>query len=111
MNVTFHVLGSIATAACLSSWRREESIRWIPGLRDAWLPVVGFACRHNGFLLGVCFIGSLFPDLIDLGPAIANKYLGLSLPVFKVFPWHWQEHSGSIYDGSRATESLLCHLC
>ena len=66
--------------------------------------------RHHWLLLGVCFLGAVFPDLIDLGPAIANKRLGWSLPVVKVFPWHWREYSGSIYDGSRGGESFLYHL-
>jgi hypothetical protein len=63
-------------------------------------------CRR----LVVCFVGCIFPDLIDLGPAIVNKRTGWSLPVVKIFPWHWREYSGSIYDGSRAVESSLYHL-
>lgn len=66
--------------------------------------------RGRWLLLGVCFIGAIFPDLVDLGPAIVNIRLGWSLPVFKIFPWHWREYSGSIYDGSRGVESFLYHL-
>jgi hypothetical protein len=61
-------------------------------------------------LLGACCVGALFPDLIDLGPAMLNKHVGLSLPVVKIFPWHWPENSGSIYDGTRAVISALGHL-
>ena len=68
------------------------------------------ARRRHWLLLGVCFLGGIFPDLIDLGPAIVNKRLGWSLPVVKVFPWHRREYSGSIYDGSRGVESFLYHL-
>jgi hypothetical protein len=68
------------------------------------------AGRRHWLLLGVCFLGCVFPDLVDLGPAIVNKRLGWSLPVVKVFPWHWREYSGSIYDGSRGVESFLYHL-
>ncbi len=69
-----------------------------------------FAKRRNWLLLGVCFLGSISPDLVDLGPAQFNKRLGWSLPVVKCFPWHWPQHSGSIYDGSRGLASFFCHL-
>jgi len=65
--------------------------------------------RHR-LPLSMCALGSLLPDLVDLGPAIINKRLGWSLPVFKFFPWHWPQFSGSIYDGSRGFTSLSCHL-
>ena len=68
------------------------------------------AGRRRWLLLGVCFLGGIFPDLVDLGPAIVNKRLGWSLPMVKIFPWHWREYSGSIYDGSRSGESFLYHL-
>src|SRR5262245_21600865 len=61
-------------------------------------------------LLCLCFLGSIFPDLVDLGPPIVNKYVGWSLPTVKVFPWHSWPYSGSIYDSSRGAESLLYHL-
>lgn len=61
-------------------------------------------------LLSACYLGALFPDLVDLGPAIVNKRLGWSLPVVKIFPWHWPRYSGSVYDGSRRAESLVYHL-
>jgi len=61
-------------------------------------------------LLGVCALGSMFPDLVDLGPAILNKRFGWSLPAVKIFPWHWRQYSGSIYDGSRNFESLFFHF-
>jgi hypothetical protein len=60
-------------------------------------------------LLGACSLGAVLPDVVDLGPAIINKQLGWSLPVVKLFPWHWRQYSGSIYDGSRKFESVLCH--
>ena len=70
------------------------------------------AARRNLSLLWICFIGSIFPDSVDLSAGIANKHLGIALPQlpFKVFPWHWKEYSGSIYDGSRAVESGAYHL-
>jgi hypothetical protein len=69
-----------------------------------------FAKTRNRLLVAACFAGCVFPDLVDLGPAILNKHLGCSLPVVKVFPWHWLRFSGSIYDGSRPMVSLLAHL-
>lgn len=46
----------------------------------------------------LAFMGGIFPDLIDLGPAIISKYARLDFaPLGKIFPWHWEELSGSIY--------------
>jgi hypothetical protein len=148
MNVTFHTLAGLATAAVISPRLKADVSPWLFTRQDLpWLSI-GFASgvlthglldyaphaypiksavdvlvslavfcvalflarRRNWLLLGVCFIGCIFPDLIDLGPAIVNKRLGWSLPVVKIFPWHWRDYSGSIYDGSRAVESSLYHL-
>lgn len=54
---------------------------------------------HHRLLLCISFLGNIFPDLVDLGPAMVNKYLHLNLPIMqKIFPWHWKQYSGSIYD-------------
>lgn len=46
-------------------------------------------------------LASVLPDLIDLLPAIFNKYIGWRLPIYaKIFPWHWKVYSGSIYSGN-----------
>jgi hypothetical protein len=67
--------------------------------------------RHEvRWILPACFLGAIFPDLADLGPAILNKQMQLNLPTVKIFPWHWKQYSGSIYDGSRQWLSLLNHL-
>lgn len=68
--------------------------------------------KQNFFLILACFAGSVFPDVIDLGPVIVDKYLHISLPQlsFRMFPWHLKEYSGSIYDGSRLFESNLYHI-
>lgn len=56
--------------------------------------------KRYRFIVGMAFLGSVFPDVIDLSPQILNKYLGFSLPeIDKIFPWHHHEYSGSIYDG------------
>ena len=72
----------------------------------------GFALvkPNQRLLVGSCFLGAILPDLVDLGPPILNNRLGWSIPVVKVFPWHWHKYSGSIYDGSRGLESLVLHL-
>lgn len=146
MNVTFHVLGSFATAAVLSREADSKNSMFatlakfgvgfvvgvlVHGLLD-YLPheyplrskfdialaliLLLFALSavqmQNIVLLLICFAGSIFPDVIDLGAAIANKHLGVALPQlpFKIFPWHWEQFSGSIYDGSRRFESTVYHL-
>jgi hypothetical protein len=56
------------------------------------------------------FIGSIFPDLVDLLPSILNKHIGLNLPIKdKIFPWHWHDYSGSIYSGD-CNLSIINHL-
>lgn len=67
-------------------------------------------------ILALSFLGSIFPDLIDLAPAIANKLFHLSLPTHQnVFPWHWKQYSGSIYvnncDVSTLNHLLLVLFC
>lgn len=71
-----------------------------------WLVIVK---PHLRLLTLVCFIGGIFPDLVDLGTAIINKRLGTNLPVVKIFPWHWADYSGSVYDGSHPIESVVYH--
>jgi hypothetical protein len=77
--------------------------------------------RRFRFLFIVTFIGAVFPDVIDLGSAIANRllgwhlptvaeYLGFRLPAGHFFPWHWPEGSGSIFDGTRSSVSFTNHL-
>ena len=146
MNVTFHALGSFATAAVLSAkllpcqncfFLRSDlpflAIGFSTGVLlhgvldfaphsypfsaafDIAFCLVFFATfallvkRRNLILLVACYIGFLFPDLLDLGPAMINKRVNLGLPVFKASPWHWHVYSGSIYDGSRQFESNLWH--
>lgn len=56
------------------------------------------------------FLGSIFPDLIDLSPQILSKYLNITfLNHTFVFPWHWQKYSGSIFN-SDCTISNINHL-
>jgi hypothetical protein len=60
-------------------------------------------------LVTACFMGSIFPDLVDLGPAILNRHLGWSLPTVKIFPWHWPHYSGSLYHGAKRFQSAVSH--
>lgn len=146
MNVTFHALGSIATAAVLSlnliekrnsvSAFKKYAVGFtvgilIHGVLD-FLPHnypiaskldVIFALfililslfltqNQNRFLVLSCFSGAIFPDVIDLSAGIINKHFKIPIPQFdfKVFPWHWKEYSGSIYDGSRFIASTIYHI-
>lgn len=146
MNVTFHTVGCVATAAVLSlnqteNWNSVSALKryvisftagiLIHGVLD-FLPhnyplpskidvifalfililSLFLAQKQNRLLVLFCFGGATFPDVIDLGAGIANKHLGISIPQldFKIFPWHWKEYSGSIYDGSRFYESMIYHI-
>jgi hypothetical protein len=88
----------------------------IPSVLDAifslalFVIAIALAQPHHRLLVAACFLGAVFPDLVDLGPAIVNKNLGWSVPVVKLFPWHWRQYSGSIYDESRNFVSLFWHL-
>jgi hypothetical protein len=145
MNVIFHTLASVATAAVLSTQLKEKPINSTTGLTILvsgftagvllhglldWTPhqyplpsildvvvslflfsiVFVLAQKEARWLLLACFLGAIFPDLVDLGPAILNKQMQLHLPTIKIFPWHWKQYSGSIYDGSRRWLSILNHL-
>lgn len=66
--------------------------------------------KQNRQIVGMSFIGSIFPDIVDLLPKILNNKLGSLLPVFdNVFPWHWHIYSGSIYN-QECTISTLNHI-
>ena len=146
MNVIFHTLASVATAAVLSTQLKEKKpinsitgltilvigfttgillhglLDWIPhqyplpSVLDVVVSLILFSIifmlAHNEarWILFACFLGAIFPDLVDLGPAILNRQMQLHLPTAKIFPWHWKEYSGSIYDGSRHWLSIFNHL-
>ena len=43
-------------------------------------------------------VGCIFPDLVDLLPTVINALFNVALPVYEnIFPWHWEQYSGSIY--------------
>ena len=65
-------------------------------LGAAWCAIV---TRRFRILFATVFIGAVLPDLVDLGPAVANRLLGWHLPTFRshLFPWHWVDGSGSLY--------------
>lgn len=54
--------------------------------------------KEYRILIAFSFLGSLFPDIVDLSVPILNKYANLNLQVHvNYFPWHWKIYSGSIY--------------
>jgi hypothetical protein len=62
----------------------------------AWCACV---TRRYRLLVAVVFLGAVLPDLVDLGPGIANRLFGWRLPTLQhhLFPWHWRDGSGSLY--------------
>ncbi|MBR0750622.1 hypothetical protein JQ604_00325 [Bradyrhizobium jicamae] len=72
--------------------------------------VFTLARRDARWIIFSCFLGAILPDLVDLGPAMLNKQMQWHLPSVKIFPWHWKQYSGSIYDGSQRWLSILNHL-
>jgi hypothetical protein len=60
-----------------------------------WLALVR---RDHRVLVVVAFLGAVLPDLVDLGPAVANHLFGWHLPKRPhLFPWHLLDGSGSMY--------------
>ena len=56
--------------------------------------------KKSKLLFIISILGNTFPDLVDLGPSMINKYLGCHIPIIDaIFPWHWKQYSGSIYRG------------
>ena len=63
--------------------------------------------KRYRILIAFSFIGSLFPDIVDLAVPILNKYANLNFLVHEnYFPWHWKIYSGSIYI-SDCTDSTI----
>ncbi len=74
------------------------------------LTTIWLTNKKYRLIVGLSFLGSIFPDLVDLSPHIINKQLGLSLPTFKIiFPWHLHKYSGSIFNDN-CDNSKLNHL-
>lgn len=60
-----------------------------------WLALVS---RRYRPLVVATFAGAVLPDVVDLGPGVANHLFGTHLPKMShVFPWHWLDGSGSMY--------------
>jgi hypothetical protein len=148
VNVTFHTLAALGTAAVLSSKPHAQDLRQAAAHDPLYIQAIGFgagvvvhglldyiphtypikagldvmislvlfagaillAHRSHRLLIAVCFLGAIFPDLVDHGPAILSKRMGWPAPTVKIFPWHWPQYSGSIYSHERNASSLFCHL-
>ncbi len=69
---------------------------------------VFISTRKYILIVSLAFLGSIFPDLIDLMPSILNRYLGLNISFYqdKLFPWHWSEYSGSIFIGKNIVSDI-----
>jgi hypothetical protein len=74
----------------------------------AWLALVE---RRYRALFTVAFVGAILPDVVDLGPSVANRLLGWHLPTLSrhVFPWHRVDGSGSMYPMGEGVASRPGH--
>lgn len=74
------------------------------------LTITWLTNKKYRLIMGLSFLGCVFPDLIDQSPNIINKLLGLNLPTIDtIFPWHLHEYSGSIYN-EKCDNSTLNHI-
>jgi len=148
VNVTFHTMLALGTAAVLSSMHRVTPSVGSFNRGTTLLPVIGFSIGilfhgvidylphsypipsridivlslalaalaiamskpQNRLLVLACYLGCIFPDVVDLGPPAINRLFDWKLPMFKISPWHWPQYSGSIYDGTRQWESCSLHV-
>lgn len=71
-----------------------------------------FVRKRFYLVFAFAFLGSIFPDLVDLGPEMANQFLGFSLPTSReqFFLWHRDAFSGSIYTKGDNPLSDLTHM-
>jgi hypothetical protein len=78
-------------------------------LLGIWLLIVR---REFRVLFLLVFLGSILPDVLDHGPAIANHlwHLRLPHPQGKIFPWHWPEGSGFLNEGRDTPVSIVNHV-
>lgn len=121
MNVTFHTLAALGTAAVLSSKPHAQDLRQAAAHDPLYIQAIGFgtgvvvhglldyiphtypikagldvmislvlfagaillAHRSHRLLIAVCFLGAIFPDLVDHGPAILSKRMGWPAPTVR----------------------------
>jgi len=70
-----------------------------------WMP------PSHRLLLGWTFAFAVLPDVIDLGPAmVVHAVTGDRLHQPHLFPWHWPEGSGSIFDNTKPWVSTTNHV-
>jgi hypothetical protein len=85
----------------------NSKIDVVVGFLIICLAIIKSNKKYLVFILA-CLFGSVFPDIIDLSPAIVNKLIGLNLPIYdKFFPWHWQKYSGSIYSNDCFNSTVI----
>jgi hypothetical protein len=66
-----------------------------------------WAGKTYRLVVASALLGSILPDLIDLGPQVLHQFTGLDVRIRqKIFPWHWKQYSGSIYTGDCAVSNL-----
>ena len=61
-------------------------------------------------LLATAFLGGLLPDLVDQGPGLLNRLLGLDLPTGEFFGFHTARYVITGYLGHVELFSVLSHL-
>jgi hypothetical protein len=61
-------------------------------------------------LFGATFLGGLLPDLVDSGPSLLNRFLGLNLPTPEIFAFHSWHYAVKAYLGHEVLYSVLSHL-
>ena len=65
------------------------------------------ARRRYRLIVAMSFLGCVFPDLVDLLPALISKITGLNIPLYdKIFPFHQKDNSGSIFVGTSVVSDV-----
>lgn len=88
----------------------KSSIDVVIGL--IWVVLLGLIVKAP-YRLAVlaCISGALLPDIVDHSPEISNKYLHTEIKVIEnIFPWHWTQFSGSLYNDNGTWVSHINHF-
>lgn len=59
--------------------------------------VLLFVDKRFWLVIGLSWLGNIFPDLVDHGPDTFRMVTGWNVPRVDIFPWHWQRYLPHIF--------------
>jgi hypothetical protein len=104
--LTAVALLAVLSHGILDGLRHGYPFHPVPGIAVGAVMALFWILAVRGrlaLLFAVSIGGALLPDVVDLGPDILRAQTGVSIPAIPcghIFPWHWGEGSGSMYEGA-----------